>query len=71
MARIILLDAQSSVQMKINDQVVKLCACGLSKTFPICDGAHKITRDEEMGKLYEYLPDGTRREVTVQNQDKL
>lgn len=65
MSRIVTLDAQSSVQMKMGDQVVKLCACGISQTFPLCDGAHKKTRDEEVGKTYQYLPDGSRREVVL------
>jgi CDGSH-type Zn-finger protein len=36
---------------------VWICACGLSKTFPICDGSHKTTaKQEEPGKLYHYDP---------------
>lgn len=36
---------------------VWVCACGLSKTFPICDGSHKTTaKQEQPGKLYHYDP---------------
>jgi CDGSH-type Zn-finger protein len=40
------------------DKTISICACGLSKTFPICDGSHKTTSKlEEPGKLYHYDPD--------------
>ena len=37
-----------------NLKKVSICACGLSSTFPICDGSHKFTRDEEPGFIYTY-----------------
>ena len=33
---------------------VKLCACGLSKTKPICDESHHQIQTEEPGKVYVY-----------------
>ncbi|MCX5690972.1 MAG: CDGSH iron-sulfur domain-containing protein [Planctomycetota bacterium] len=37
-----------------NPKKVSICACGLSSTFPICDGSHKVVRDEEPGFIYVY-----------------
>lgn len=34
-----------------------VCACGLSKTFPLCDGTHKTTcKLEQEGFEYVYNP---------------
>lgn len=33
---------------------VYICACGLSKNKPFCDGAHKRARDESADALYTY-----------------
>ncbi|MCC7517792.1 MAG: CDGSH iron-sulfur domain-containing protein [Verrucomicrobiae bacterium] len=42
---------------------IYICMCGLSKKPPFCDGHHKLTRDEEPGKLYRYDQDGKRQEL--------
>ncbi|AXR79618.1 hypothetical protein AArcMg_3411 [Natrarchaeobaculum sulfurireducens] len=38
---------------------VAVCQCGLSASFPFCDGTHRQTRDEAEGETYVY-EDGTR-----------
>jgi CDGSH-type Zn-finger protein len=33
---------------------IHICACGLSKNKPFCDGSHRATRDEAADALYIY-----------------
>jgi CDGSH iron-sulfur domain-containing protein 1 len=54
MARLVKLDATGPVKVEPSDKPVFVCACGLSKMFPLCDGSHKPTRAEEVGCLYRY-----------------
>jgi CDGSH-type Zn-finger protein len=41
-----------------NLKPIWICACGLSQTLPLCDGAHKACRAaEQPGVLYTYDKD--------------
>ncbi len=51
MARYVRFEAQRPIKLEPQEKAVFICACGLSKTFPICDGRHKRTLNEK--------PDGT------------
>lgn len=45
---------------------IAICMCGLSATYPFCDGSHEGTHDEDADTLYKYEGDddeGTRREI--------
>ena len=57
MARLVRFVATGPVKIEPSDKPLFICACGLSKNFPYCDGSHKPTRTEEPGKLYAYGAD--------------
>lgn len=45
---------------------IAICLCGLSRCYPFCDGAHRVTEDEAEGTVYRYANDdldGERRKV--------
>ena len=42
-----------------NLKPIWICACGLSKKFPLCDGTHKACEGEAVDTTYEYR-DGVR-----------
>lgn len=54
MARYVRHDRNRPYVIQVGDKNVAICACGLSKNKPYCDGTHKITRDEEAEGLYAY-----------------
>ncbi|MCS3919543.1 CDGSH iron-sulfur domain-containing protein [Fervidibacter sacchari] len=68
MARIVRYERRRPYLIQVGGQNVAICACGLSKNKPYCDGTHKITRDEEAGKLYAY--DEQRNRTVVQVTDE-
>ncbi|WP_393971351.1 CDGSH iron-sulfur domain-containing protein [Oxyplasma meridianum] len=54
MARIVLHEKNRPYVVKVGDQELHLCACGLSGNKPYCDGTHKRTLDEEENTIYMY-----------------
>ena len=57
MARIVRFVATGPVKVEPSDKPLFICACGLTKNFPFCDGSHKPTRSEEPGTLHVYGAD--------------
>jgi len=68
MARVVRCDRSRPYLIQVGGQNIAICACGLSKNKPYCDGTHKITRDEEAGKIYAY--DEQRNRIVVQVTDE-
>ncbi|MFP8951375.1 CDGSH iron-sulfur domain-containing protein [Natrialbaceae archaeon A-arb3/5] len=67
MARLVELDATGPRKLDsddIDDEKgdVAVCQCGLSDSFPFCDGSHRRTADEDDGTTYVY-EDGERAEL--------
>ncbi len=54
MARYVRHDRNRPYVIQVGDKNFALCACGLSKNKPYCDGTHKITWDEEADTFYGY-----------------
>src|SRR5262245_46912288 len=73
MARLLRNDRTGPVRIEPKDfppggKHISICACGLSATFPYCDGTHKTTaRLEQPGVLYLYAKDN--RTVLEQRPD--
>ena len=58
MARLIRHTATGPLEVKPNPDSVWICMCGLSRTYPFCDGHHKLARKQEAdGKVYVWNED--------------
>ncbi len=58
MARLVRFEAVKPIRIEPQEKPIFVCACGISKKFPICDGHHKGCLTEEPGCTYEYDEDG-------------
>ena len=67
MPRLIRHDAEGPIKIEPQDKPVFVCACGLSKNFPFCDGAHKGCKGETPGVVSVY--DAQREKVIEERAD--
>lgn len=64
MPRIVKLNATGPVKIEPgHEKPVWVCACGLSQTFPICDGSHKACKATEPDPAATYIYDDSRRTI--------
>jgi CDGSH-type Zn-finger protein len=64
MVRLIKMSGQASKKhFTESGEKISICVCGLSKKYPYCDGTHKITKDEEEGKIYVYDKERNRKTI--------
>jgi len=59
MPRLVRMTHTGSIKVGPSDKPISICACGLSRTFPLCDGSHKAARlvETDPGALYVYDPE--------------
>lgn len=69
MPRLVRFTGTGSIKIGPTDKPISICACGLSRTFPICDGAHKQARLVETDPSALYVYDADRRVIVETRVD--
>jgi len=61
MARLIISTKNSPYEHVLpSGEKVHICMCGLSGEYPLCNGTHSKTKDEDGSKIYIYSEDRER-----------
>lgn len=60
MPRLVRLTHTGPIKVEPSDKPIWVCACGLSRTFPFCDGTHKACREREPDPAALYVYDNDR-----------
>jgi CDGSH-type Zn-finger protein len=68
MPRLVLHERNRPYVIKVGDQELHLCACGLSNNKPYCDGTHKKTLDEG-SELFVYDENGRLKVTSFYKKD--
>ncbi len=63
MARLVKHSKTEPLEIAAGSEAVYICMCGLSATYPYCDGSHSMAEGEEAGKLHWYDKEGFRNDA--------
>lgn len=69
MPRLVRIAHNGPIKIEPSEKPIWVCACGLSRTYPICDGAHKACRQTEPDPAALYVYDADRRVIVETRQD--
>jgi CDGSH-type Zn-finger protein len=69
MPRLIRLTHTSPIKLEPSDKPTWVCACGLSRNFPLCDGTHKTCRAAETDPNALYVYDADRKAIIETRRD--
>ncbi len=54
---------KGKIDEETSNKELHLCACGLSKHKPFCDGSHRFAQNEEQGQVFVYDKEGKRQKL--------